>query len=382
VSVIYIPPRPELGSVHPHAFTFYLGTHKPQHLRSSPVPLFLSYSELSKRKRLGVLRARTYWAMDSGGFTQLGRHGRWTVEPERYADDVRRYMDEIGGLQWAAIQDWMVEPHVRTGAILPSGQKKLREGKNMGDLRPYFDYFPGTKLDLEYHQELTVSSYLELNRIAPDVPWAPVLQGWTMGDYFRCVELYARAGVDLYDAPAVGVGSVCRRQATTSAGLMLSLLSNEEHGYGLTNLHGFGFKTDGLPFAARFLGSADSTAWSYDARRLKGPGVPGHVHGKTNKCNNCLDYALVWRERMIRRLVGAGSLPDDQALSYLDAVHNSEEGVNMVVEDRQVAAAEEERLCSSLPLFPELPPEPSQLRLFPEVENPWRERCYAPRPAR
>jgi hypothetical protein len=67
-------------------------------------------------------------------------------------------------------------------------------------------------------------------------------------------------------------------------------------GLGL-RLHGFGVKTLGLAAYADHLHSADSLAWSFDARyaRLL-PGCP-HVH-----CGNCLRYALGWRTRLLDRL--------------------------------------------------------------------------------
>jgi len=42
-----------------------------------------------------------------GGFTELQKYGRWTVDPRDYVARVHRYRDEIGGLCWAAPQDWM-----------------------------------------------------------------------------------------------------------------------------------------------------------------------------------------------------------------------------------------------------------------------------------
>ena len=59
------------------------------------------------------------------------------------------------------------------------------------------------------------------------------------------------------------------------------------------NLHGFGFKTHGLEACADALLSADSLAWSFDARR-SAP-LAGHTHGH---CGNCLEYALMWRKRL------------------------------------------------------------------------------------
>lgn len=48
----------------------------------------------------------------------------------------------------------------------------------------------------------------------PELPYMPVLQGWTRGDYEQCVTLYEAAGVNLSQEPRVGVGSICRRQGT------------------------------------------------------------------------------------------------------------------------------------------------------------------------
>jgi hypothetical protein len=45
------------------------------------------------------------WVLDSGGFTELQRHGAWTVPLGTCVDAVRRYATEIGGLEWAAPQD-------------------------------------------------------------------------------------------------------------------------------------------------------------------------------------------------------------------------------------------------------------------------------------
>lgn len=235
---------------------FYLGAHHPNWLETSNVPLFVSRSSLSRQKALP--RAATAWALDSGGFSELSLHGRWTVSARDYAADVRRFREEIGSLSWAAPQDWMCEPVMlqRTG------------------------------LTVEEHQARTIANYIELRDIAPDLPWTPVLQGWSIGDYERHVDAYDAAGVDLVAMPLVGVGTVCRRQNTMSASLLLSLLSEI---YGL-RLHGFGLKLTGLRTASRHLASADSMAWSLNAR--KNPPLPGHAH---KNCANCFEYALDWR---------------------------------------------------------------------------------------
>lgn len=248
---------------------FYLGTHQPQWLREYAVPMFVSRNTVGPRKTLPV--ALGPWALDSGAFTELQRHGRWTVGPREYAEQVRRIRDGVGGMEWAAIQDWMCEPIVISGG---------RVGGNV---------FRGTRLSVPQHQALTVRSLLDLMSIAPDIPWAPVVQGWEVDDYLRHAEDYARAGVDLRTFPVVGVGSICRRQATDEAVQIIGNLWAR----GL-RLHAFGLKLGGLPRCRRFLVSADSMAWSYEARN-KPPlrGCRGHIN-----CANCPRYAMRWLEKV------------------------------------------------------------------------------------
>lgn len=86
----------------------------------------------------------------------------------------------------------------------------------------------------------------------------------------------------------MGVGSICRRQATREAAALLSELA----GAGL-RLHGFGLKLGAFRGGAhRHLSSADSLAWSYAARKRSGP-CP---ESKAVCCNNCLHYALDFRK--------------------------------------------------------------------------------------
>jgi hypothetical protein len=235
--------------------TFYLGIHRPAWLGKVQVPCFVSHRIL--RDVVALPRATCAWALDSGGFTQLNLEGRWTERAKTYARFVRRYQEWIGNLQWAAIQDWMCEDKVRcmTGLATPD------------------------------HQILTVQSYMALMDAAPDLPWAPVLQGQRPGDYLAHLELYDRWGLDPNQAPACGVGSVCRRQGMAEALEILLLL----RGAGIYNLHGFGFKITGLAQAGLLLDSADSMAWSL-AEFKRGTGL-----------QNDLPTAMAWRERVLSK---------------------------------------------------------------------------------
>ncbi|MCN0152282.1 deazapurine DNA modification protein DpdA family protein [Salinispora arenicola] len=252
---------------------FFLGTHQPGWLGKAGVPLFVSDRRLRPYKTLP--RAAAPWACDSGGFTELQKYGRWTVSPIEYVARLHRYRDETGHLLWAAPQDWMCEPIVINGGTV-GGQ-----------------HFAGTHLSVTEHQRRTVANYAQLRDLAPDLPIIPVVQGWNTDDYLRCVDLYwSMIRLDLTTMPLVGLGSVCRRQGTHHAGHILRAL----HLRGLHRLHGFGFKTLGLAEHGHLLASADSLAWSVDARRS--PPLPGH-HTQHRNCANCLTYALQWRTNVL-----------------------------------------------------------------------------------
>lgn len=249
---------------------FFLGTHQPQWLSRSPVPLFVSRRRLVERKKLP--RAAAPWVLDSGGFTELQDFGAWTLSTTEYIELVRRYSEEIGNLQWAAPMDWMCEPVVING----------------GKVGPIT--FAGTHLSVEEHQWRTVQNLMELRDLAPEIPWAPVLQGWEPDDYQRCADLYEMNGIELEKEPIVGVGTVCRRQHTAEAVTIFSQLAAR----GL-RLHGFGLKIQGLQKCAHYLASSDSMAWSYGARRK-----PPFCGSKTHKnCANCWEYAQMWRARVV-----------------------------------------------------------------------------------
>ena len=244
----------------PPGFTFYLGAHHASDLARSPVPLFLSRRALvldpaqkgttaadwatMDRQRKTLPRARSRWAIDSAGFTELNQFGCHHIPATQYAAEVCRYAEEIGNLDFAAVQDWMCEEQV----LRITGQ------------------------DINRHQQRTIESYMELVSIAPHLPWAPVLQGFFPGDHERHLAMYYKNGIDLRCAPTVGVGSVCRRQGMVEADEIVRRLSGMD-----LRLHLFGYKFTGLPQTLRYVKSADSMAWSQVARK-QWIQMPGHDH--------------------------------------------------------------------------------------------------------
>jgi len=264
---------------------FFLGTHHPQWLgdeRFRGVPLFISRRRLATRVTLPP--ATTSFALDSGGFTELQMYGRWSLTEEQYAEEVSRYVRFYGKkLSWIAPQDWMCEPIVINGGMAPRGVS-----------------FAGTGLSVLEHQRRTVKNFVKLRRLLGDRV-IPVLQGWSITDYWRCQDMYKKAGVVLENEPTIGVGTVCRRQSTGEATKIMMTLA-----VGGLQLHGFGFKKGGLANCQKFMTSADSTAWSDTARRhapIPGHELPGPGRPKGHKnCANCAEYALRWRAELLQEV--------------------------------------------------------------------------------
>jgi hypothetical protein len=276
------------------AATFYLGTHETSWLEHDAMPtdacLFVSHRRLALRRTLP--KGRVHWALDSGGFTELQMYGEWRTTPQQYVAAVRRYDEEIGGLGWAAPQDWMCEPIVING----------------GQVGPVT--FAGTKLSVEEHQRRTVDNFVHLSDLWGDAdsPFMPVLQGYQRDDYLRCWDRYDAAGINLKNYPVVGLGSVCRRQAEDEIGdIVTALLALDED----LPVHGFGVKLRGLEKYGHLLNTADSLAWSMDARNRRVP-LPECVDDPTvqhKNCANCIRYALRWR-RQVLDLLSRGTSPN------------------------------------------------------------------------
>ena len=248
---------------------FYLGTHEPSWLSREEVtaPLFISYNRLRRRKS-AYPPALTSYCIDSTGFTQLSQYGRWTITPEDYVGDVVRISGQAGPPIWAAPQDHMCEPFILA--------------KTGGTVRG--------------HQQATVRNFSVLRRLWTEscdrvCPFIPVLQGWHPADYRTCLAMYADAGIDLDAFPAVGIGSVCRRQDSDAIHEVVEGVLEEAPDL---KLHGFGVKVGGITRYGHLLASSDSLAWSFGARWNK-TRLPGCSHAT---CANCPRYAMAWYRKV------------------------------------------------------------------------------------
>lgn len=194
----------------------------------------ISYNRLRTRKcdipGLGP------WMLDSGAFTEVTTHGGYRDGPEVYAAAVRRWA-RCGELQAAVSQDYMCEPFA------------LR----------------ATGLDLATHQRLTLERYDALRVLVGDSAYVlPVLQGYLPEHYAAHVCAY---GERLAPGDWVGVGSVCKRNGSPRE--MAAVLRAVAQVRPDLRLHGFGAKLTALQSTEvrSLLHSADSMAWSYQARK-------------------------------------------------------------------------------------------------------------------
>lgn len=202
-------------------------------------PAFISVNRLRGRKSAFPVRD---WCMDSGAFSTIATFGGYPHPVSEYAAEIRRWKAMGNGrLLWAASQDYMVEPAMRAKSGLTVAESQAK----------------------------TIERYDELLRCGTDGVYVlPVLQGWTASDYADHCRAY---GDRLAHGAWVGVGSVCKRNASPSSVIVIlrAILAVRPD----LRLHGFGLKKTALQLAdvRDLLYSADSMAWSY-AARMQGKG--------------------------------------------------------------------------------------------------------------
>ncbi|WP_433463929.1 DUF7221 family queuine tRNA-ribosyltransferase-like protein [Spirillospora sp. CA-128828] len=227
--------------------TFYLGAQPhwlgPDSPLPGKIPVCVPRGRLTGRATLP--RATRRWLLDSRGFTVLsrkqddGHYARWDITPQQYVRGRPRLRRPDRPHGSRSSMDWICEGPVRAN----------------------------TGFEILEHLRRTVISYLELRWLDPTLPIFPVIQGdasLTVDHHLHCVDMYEQAGIDLTALPLVGVGSVCKLQATAR---IVDLFAALHHRLGgRTRLHAFGVKAQGLAAIAPAVYSADSQAWSKQGR--------------------------------------------------------------------------------------------------------------------
>ena len=112
------------------------------------MPLFVSHRQLASRKSFP--RAQGPWCEDSAGFTEIRLYGGYQTPPRQYVADVRLHMQEIGKMQWAAIQDWMCEPFMLAKTGLSVEEHQSRTIKiTRAEGRLHHSILPGSKQTIQ-----------------------------------------------------------------------------------------------------------------------------------------------------------------------------------------------------------------------------------------
>tara|TARA_Y100000593_G_scaffold94981_1_gene197810 strand:+ start:3412 stop:4164 length:753 start_codon:yes stop_codon:yes gene_type:complete len=198
------------------------------------------------------------WMLDSGAFTQIARHGDFTISIEQYARLIKRY-ENHGDLTCAVAQDYMCEP----------------------------DQLAITGKTVRQHQRMTTKRYFhllkEMREIGCKAELMPVLQGWEAEDYLQHLDMYEKAWAhrkalagytyrfdSRWQSPEVpkyiGLGTMCKRNGKPEQiETILELVLPRLQGY---KVHLFGVKKTALKLASirDQVWSADSMAYDFAAR--------------------------------------------------------------------------------------------------------------------
>lgn len=214
---------------------FFTGLHQPSDAGHFDAA-FISVNRLRPRK--APLRGARDWIMDSGGYTEISRHGCYREDVDAYAVQIRRFATNGSGRLLAAVaQDWPCDATTveRSGLTVREHQ-----------LRTVYRYDALLSFDL-------AGVYL-----------MPALQGRTPDDYVRHLADY---GARLARAAWVAVGSLVSISGDPrQVGAVLHAIKSARPDL---LLHGLGLKTQALadPFVRAQLETADSNAWSFHARK-------------------------------------------------------------------------------------------------------------------
>ena len=226
---------------------FFIGLHQPsdgKHFSAACISINRLRGAKGRKAPLPAKLKRVL--IDSAAFTELNLHCRYRHSVKEYADDARPWCLD-GRVVAIVAQDYMCEPFM----------------------------LAKTGLTVAEHQRLTIERYDELHAywfgaLGMKTPIMPVLQGWDADDYVRHLEAY---GARLTTGMWVGVGSVCKRQSNPAA--ILAIFQKLKRARPDLRFHAFGVKLAALnhPELRALISTADSTAWSYRARRQRGDDI-------------------------------------------------------------------------------------------------------------
>lgn len=227
------------------------------------------------------------FALDSAGFTAMslwkakGRQsGMAGIFPWTYEQYIE-FANTIGATWWAQ-PDLCCEPEIAAN----QDEIDFRVDATATLLH-------GTLMILDrWRNELarTCSDEVVRNMLTPPTP---VIQGWSVSDYRRSLDMMLEVWYAWFDDPPalIGIGSVCRRTLKhPTHGLFTIVNSIERHIPDGSMLHLFGVKGTALSRLRTFtsIASADSMAYDFLAR------VRARDHGISNSLAHRSSYMSHW----------------------------------------------------------------------------------------
>lgn len=229
----------------------------------------------NERKRFRVTRPPADWVssicIDSGGFTAAKRWGKYPWSVGQYADFIGEVSRDVV-LDFAAIMDYACEPSVNR-EVYRSNKERIKA---------------------------TIRNETECMRVAPDLPWLPVLQGDNQTE--RAFDIAIRRRIGMLPAGYAGIGSVCGRGR---AGAVETILFYRDQLPGI-KFHCFGMHIQALDndFCFDAVKSWDSYGWNWgkgqkDKDRPKEYlRIPGETHSQLCKRLG----SLYWQNTIAPRL--------------------------------------------------------------------------------
>ena len=168
--------------------------------------------------------------IDSGGFSFFKKWGEYPFDLETYLSFIYNLKEQYP-LELCAVMDYPCE--------IEANRTKLKTNKD--------------------RIEATVRNAVECIDADPNLPWIPVIQGFSLEEYLHCVDLYEQVGIRL---DYIAVGSVCARKGNLhSIRRILTKIRDRTK----ARLHSFGLSLTYLKDSQihNAVYSSDSAAWNW-----------------------------------------------------------------------------------------------------------------------
>lgn len=178
--------------------------------------------------------------VDSGGYSMFRKWGNFPFTTDEYIDFVDLLMDDYPVTE-VATMDLPCEPSV-----------------NRHTFRTNIDRIKRT---IEYADELLEN---------PNIPWVPVVQGYTLNEYKACVNLL-NGNAGAMSAKTWAIGTLCARKKT--GGIRNIVVNLRKEIDPSIELHSFGLAINALrdPQVFFSIDSSDSGTWSFNGRAHEKP---------------------------------------------------------------------------------------------------------------